>query len=383
MNFLQVLKAEAGFISKDFAILLTILGGVILYSFLYPQPYANESVSALKVSVVDLDKSDISRDIIFKLNATPQVDVVRHDMSQADALNALVSTKVKAVVIIPGHFKRDLAFGVSPTIAVGADSSYFLIYGAVLEGAMKSVLTQAATIKIASLLKTEMPLVGAKEAYTPYSLNAINLFNKNNSYTEYVVPAVFILILQQTLLIGLGILGGGVNERLKRRECEVCLQAPTLYVMFSRVLIFGSIFFVHMLFYFGFSYENFHINHIGIVVDLLSFGLIFLLATLAFGMFLGSLFNSREIATPVVLFSSLPLVFSVGFIWPLEAIPEFIHYLSYIAPSTPAILGFLELNQMGASFDMILDKFAILVVQMLVYGFLGYYILNKKRKQYE
>jgi len=375
MNFIETFRAEVKTIFTDIAIVLTIIGGVILYSFLYPQPYSSQSVSSLPVSVVDLDRSDKSREIIFNLNATPQIDVLRVDGSEKDAKDALLQEKVKAIVVIPPHFKRDLALHKTPTIAVGADSSYFLIYGGVLEGAMKSVLTEVATIKVAELLKSATPISGAKVSYTPYSLNVINLFNPQNSYTQYVIPAVFIIILQQTMLIGLGILGGGVNERKEKR-------GDTWMVMLSRVLIFGTIFFTHTLFYFGFSFEFFGVTHLASIYDLMAFTLPFILASAFFGIFLGSLFNSREIATPVVLFSSLPLVFSAGFVWPLEAVPEFLVILSNLVPSTPAINGFLKLNQMGAEFSMVLPQYTTLWIQAVIYMFLGYYFINKKRKKY-
>ena len=383
MSFLEVLFAELKRIFSDVAIVLTIIGGVILYSFLYPQPYAKQSVSELSISVVDKDRSDISREIIYKLDATPQVSIVRQDMSEHDAQKALERGDVKGIVVIPSHFTKDLALGISPTIAVGADSSYFLIYGAVLEGAMKSVLTQAAQIKVANLLKAEVPISSAKEAFAAYSIESINLFNKDNSYTEYVVPAVFILILQQTMLIGLGILGGGINESIRREEDGYYFHTKTSYIIFARMLIFGILFFIHMLFYFGFIYESFQINHIADIGALLSFGVLFLVASLSLGIFLGALFRSREIATPAILFSSLPLVFSVGFIWPLEMIPDFIRYLSYLSPSTPAIQGFLELNQMGASLDMLSKNSLILLTQIVFYIIFGYYILNKNRGKNE
>ncbi|MDF1876357.1 ABC transporter permease [Sulfurimonas sp. SAG-AH-194-L11] len=382
MSFFNVLRGEAKLIFSDIAIVLTIIGGVVLYSFLYPQPYGKQSVSSLHVSVVDLDRSDVSRQIIYELNATPQVDVVRVDVSKRDALEALEKKELKAVVIIPAHFKRDLALLKSPTIALGVDSSYFLIYGAVLEGAMKSVMTYSTKIKVVNLLKSQVPISKAKTSSSAYSLKTINLFNKENSYTQYVVPAVFILILQQTLLIGLGILGGGVNEGLRDKKYLHYGSAKTWYVILSRYLIFGLIFFVHMLFYFGFSYKVFEITHLALRSELLAFGVIFLLAVMALGTFLGSLFRSREIATPIVLFSSLPLVFSVGFIWPLEAIPSFIHYLSYISPSTPAIMGFLKLNQMGASLSMVVDEIFILLIQAIFYTIFGYYIINTNKQKF-
>ncbi len=379
MNFRDVFFNEAKLIFSDVAIVLTIIGGVILYSFLYPQPYTSQSVSGLPISVVDLDKSDISRDIIFKLDATAQINVGRVDLSERDAKEALLSEEVKAIVIIPNNFKKDLALNKSPTIAVGADASYFLIYGGVLEGAMKSVLTTGATIKVANLLKDQVPLSKAKLAYTPYSLNIINLFNPQNSYTQYVIPAVFVLILQQTLLIGLGILGGGINEKLDSGEDGYFRTTPTWMMMLSRVIIFGFIFFIHMLFYFGFSFEIFGVTHIASMIDLLTFGFVFLLAVIFFGIFIGALFSSREIATPAILFSSLPLVFTAGFVWPLEALPESLVYLSMLFPSTLAIDGFLKLNQMGTSFDMVIDLYAILWVQVIIYGTLAYLVINQKR----
>ncbi len=245
---------------------------------------------------------------------------------------------------------------------------------------MKSVLTQSATIKVANLLKKQVPLVGAKESYTPYSLNIINLFNTQNSYTQYVIPAVFVLILQQTLLIGLGILGGGINERQTRGESGYYSIAPVWAMILSRVIIFGFIFFFNMLFYFGFSFEYFDITRLANIPDLLTFGVMFLLSSIFFGIFLGSLFSSREIATPVILFSSLPLVFTAGFVWPLEVVPESLRYISMLIPSTPAIQGFLGLNQMGAEFSSVMVHYKALSIQAVIYMILSFIVLNQKSK---
>ncbi len=377
MSFTAIFTRELERIFKDVAIVLTIIGGVILYAFLYPQPYLHQSVSSLPISVVDLDKTALSRSISFKLNATPQISIVRHDMSEKDAKEALVQNRIKAIVIIPKDFSKEVTLKMSPTVAVGADSSYFLIYGGVLEGAMKSILTESATIKVGNLLKDAVPMSGAKTAYTAYSLNTINHFNPQNSYTQYVIPAVFVLILQQTMLIGLGILGAGVNERRRENQTE---EGSTIMVMFSRVLIFGTIFFVHMLFYFGFSFEFFGTTHLASIKDLLIFGVAFLAASLFLGIFLGALFNSREMATPAVLFSSLPLVFSAGFVWPLEELPQWIVILSNLIPSTPAINGFLKLNQMGADFEMVLPQYQLLWIQAVVYAILGYCAMRLRSK---
>ena len=370
---------EARRILTNIAIMLTVIGGVVLYSILYPQPYVNQSVSKMAISVVDHDKSDVSRDLIFKLNATAQIRVARHDLSEKDAKEALKRGEIKGIIVIPNDFKKDLALNKSPTIAVGADSSYFLIFGAIVEGAMKSIFTQSAMIKVAKNLEKEVPLVSAEKSYIPYSLHVINLFNKDNSYIQYVIPAVFILILQQTMLIGMGILGGEINESMRRKEEGYFKTAPVWQMFLSRFIVFGALYSILMLFYFGFIFDHYEVTRLADISDLLTFSIAFLFASLSFGLFLGSLFATSEAATPAILFSSLPLVFAAGFVWPLEALPSAIHTLALFAPSTPGISGFVGLNQLGADFDMIIDSYAILWLQTLVYLSLAYFISVKKR----
>jgi len=374
MSFFEVLKFEFKNVFTNIPIVMTIIGGVLLYSFFYPQPYSNEIVKTLKISIVDLDKSELSKKLIFSLNATPQLNIVRQDVSSDDAKKALLEGKVRGIIIIPAHFKRDLALHVSPTIAIGADANYFLIYGSVVEGAIKSILTESANIKVANLLVKNTPLSAAKKYYTHYSLQAINLFNQNMSYTHYVIPAVFILILQQTMLVGLGILGGFYNERKEK------YAAPIWMKLSSRVIIFGTLFFTHMLFYLGFIFEFFGLPHLASAYDIIKFGIPFLLSTIFLGTFFGGLLKNQESATPIVLLTSIPLIFSAGFVWPKESIPEVITYFSLFFPSTPAMQGFLKLNQMGASFEGILVQYGILWLQVLLYLILSIYVLRRKEK---
>ncbi len=243
---------------------------------------------------------------------------------------------------------------------------------------MGAILTQNAVVKISEKLKN-----GAEPADAiPWSLKTIDLFNTGSSYTQYIIPAVFMLILQQTLLIGIGILGGGINEMLESGGRFYYTEAKLHYVIPARILIFGSIFFIHLLFYLGFMFDFYGISCVADPTQLLMLSGIFLLAVILFGNFLGALFPYREMATPVVLFSSLPLVFAVGFVWPVEAMPAFVHDLAMLVPSTPAIDAFLKLNQMGSSFRDILPQMTALIIQALLYGILGYTVMYTKRKRY-
>ena len=381
MSFFALLKEEYKTIFKDVDVLLTIFGGVLLYAFLYPQPYIKESVSALPVAVVDYDQSDLSREIEFMLDASPQIEVDSSYLSERSAKEAIINNKVSALIVIPEHFKRDLYLGKEPVISVGADATYFLIYGGVVEGTMRSVLTESASIQVGNLLKKSVPLVTAKLQYTPFKTEFHNTFNVTSSYINYVVPAVYILILQQTLLIGMAMIGATQGSNIRGGVFGYYSRESVMAVMGLRTIAFGSIFFIHMLFYFGFTFELFGVPHIAKIGELLVFGFSFLMAVLSLGILLGTLFKERIYPTPVLLLTSLPLVFSAGFVWPLEAMPQWLIWLSSFSPSTPGIQGFLRLNQMGASFDQVILEFGLLWMQTVVYGTLAYLLLKKQREK--
>ena len=187
-------------------------------------------------------------------------------------------------------------------------------------------------------------------------------------YVNYVVPAVFVLILHQTLLIAVGLLGGGQNEYRRAGKSGYWLHYPARHVVLVRGIVFTLIYLPLVMYYFGFSFSYYGISRLASMADLMLVTMPFLLAVIFLGMILGQLIPRRELATVVVLLSSLPLVFSTGFIWPVEMIPAPITWLVQLAPSTPAINAFLRLNQMGAEFGQILYLWGQLWLQAIIYG---------------
>ena len=65
----------------------------------------------------------------------------------------------------------------------------------------------AAQVKVARLLSQGEALPQAAMGWNAVALNVLPVFNPTMGYVNYVVPAVFVLILHQVLLMGTGILG--------------------------------------------------------------------------------------------------------------------------------------------------------------------------------
>ena len=82
-------------------------------------------------------------------------------------------------------------------------------------------------------------------------------------------------------------------------------------------------------------------------------------------------FQRRETAVLLFIAMSLPIFFTVGVSWPVEAIPDFIREASRAVPSTSAIDGLVRINQMGASLHDVAKDWAFLWALVAIYGALA------------
>ncbi|MCC8253541.1 ABC transporter permease [Vibrio campbellii] len=375
MTLWQLIKTEFRSVMTNPVVVLTVFGGVVFYSFLYPLPYAQQTPREQPIAIVNLDGSQTSLKLERMVDATPQVKVVTRLHTIADAKQAFLNREITGFLVIPEHFYKDLLLGSSPTLAYAADASYFLVYGTVVEGLATAGGTLGAEVKVSKMVIDGVPLSMASHDYSAIKLNMKPTFNPTMGYIEYVVPAVFVLILQQTLIMAIGLQTG-----TQRHGRGYWSQVPTGALLFARTLVFVAIYYLLSAYYFGFSFERLNVNHVANAGELLTLLLPFLLGCCGLGLWLGYLLPRRELVTLVVLVSSMPLIFLAGFIWPVESIPAPLLGFADLSPSTWAIKGFLALNQMGATWQQVAKHWTALWVLTVLWGGVAYWIAKRNTK---
>lgn len=381
MSWRALCKFELNAIFTNPSILFTVFGGVLIYSFLYPLPYSQQLPREQQVVVVNLDNSQVSRELERMVDATPQIQLAARAPGIEQAKDMLNAGTVEGLLVIPEHFSRDLLLGKSPTLAYAGDAAYFLVYGSVVEGLATAGGTLGAKAKVSRMVMSGENIALASEQYSPIKLSMQPVFNPTMGYINYVVPAVFVLILHQTLLIAVALLGGGQNEYARQGKNGYWRQYPALKVALVRACLFVLIYLPLVMYYFGFSFSFYQINQLATIPDLLAVTVPFLLAVIFMGMVIGQLIPRRELATVVVLLSSIPLIFSAGFIWPVSAIPAPITALVQLVPATPAIHAFLRLNQMGADFEQVVHLWGQLWLQVAAYGGIALLMYRNRNTQ--
>ncbi|SHO46761.1 ABC transporter permease [Desulfopila aestuarii] len=377
MSWWDVFINELRAIFFNRSIVLTVFGGVIFYSFLYPLPYSQQVPREQKVVVVNLDESQLSRKLERMVDATPQVELSERAYSVEEAEKLFLEKRLAGILVIPENFYRDLLLGHQPTLSFAGDASYILVYSTVLEGMLGAGGTMSAEVKVTRMVMSGQAMALAAEQYSAIRLNSRPAFNETMGYVNYIVPAVFILILHQTLIIGVGLLGGGQNKKRLDGEGGYWLQASPLKLLMVRALIFAAIYWILSLYYFGFCFVYYGVPHLADAAELHLLLLPFLLSAAMLGICIGAVLPRCELATLIVLLTSMPLVFGAGFVWPTVAIPAPIATILNMVPVVPAIQGFLRLNQMGADFQAIIPLWKQLWLLAGGYGFLAWLLLHR------
>ncbi|ELE6599957.1 ABC transporter permease [Vibrio alginolyticus] len=375
MTLWQLIKAELKAVLTNPVVTLTVFGGVVFYSFLYPLPYAQQMPREQPIAIVNLDGSQTSLKLERMVDATQQVNVVTRLHTIADAKQAFLQREITGFLVIPEHFYKDLMLGKSPTLAYAADASYFLVYGTVVEGLAQAGGTLGAQVKVSKMVIDGVPMSMASHNYSAIKLNMKPTFNPTMGYIEYVVPAVFVLILQQTLIMAVGLQTG-----TQRHGRGYWSQVSTGSLLLVRTLVFVAIYYLLGAYYFGFSFERLNVNHIANAGELMAMLFPFFLGCCGLGFWLGYLLPRRELVTLVVLVSSMPLIFLAGFIWPIEAIPTPLLWIADLSPSTWAIKAFLALNQMGATWQQVAPHWTALWALTVLWGSVAYWIAKRSNK---
>ena len=327
-------------IAADKGVLLLIVIAPVIYGFFYPWPYGEQAVTRVPVAVVDLDHSSLSRQITRFAQASPRIDVRLVVGDEQQARQALWRGEIEGYALLPRDLKRNVLRGSLAVVTVEANGSYALLNKAVLFGFAEAVGTVSAGVEIKKLQASGQSALQAQASRNPISTQMVALFNPTEGYGSYVVPAVALLIIQQTLLMGVAMLVGLWAETGRHRA-----DATT---WLGRILGFSTVGYLTGLLYFGWIFwaQDFPRGaNTGGALVLLAF---YIPAICTLGAVLGVWFGNRERALQVLLFTALPMAFVSGFSWPAEALPELLQTLRWLFPSTAGIQASLRLNQMGA-----------------------------------
>ena len=339
------------------AFILLVLAPLV-YGFYYPQPYLNQILRKIPIAVVDNDLSELSRGIVQTLDASGAVKVAVRADTLAEARAALDRSEVFAVVGIPPEAERDVLKGTTVHLPIYADATYFFLFRTMGSGIAAAINTLSSELAAGGARPDGSLFKAALASLSPADILLQPIFNPVGGYASYVVPAAFVLILQQMLLIGAAMLtaaalaqatGGAFASVLGRGIAHLVIYLPAL-----------ALYFIVLPRFYGFS-------TLGQPLQLFAIASVFVLATSFMGQAVGAWFKRPETPTLIFLGTSLAQFFLAGFSWPREAIPKPVLTAGYVFPSDLAIDGMVRIDQLGATLWEVAHDWRGLWVLAIIY----------------
>lgn len=295
--------------------------------------------------------------------------------------------KVHGIINIPKSFSYDINTGKQTHINVFADVSSFFWYRNLSVATAYVSRTMGYEIEAKGLIAKGSTYDDAVRSVRKFIPQEAVLYNPGG-YPSFISPIVLIILIQQTIFMGIGMMAGKTTERSKWRD----LTPNNVHYRGLFRIIFGRALAVFLVYIPISIYLLIIIPHLFNLPSLMSspvelfwFIVPFLFASILLGMTISTMFYHRENAIPVYIFMSIPILLMSGFSWPREAMPDFWRAFSYIFPSTLASNGYIRMNTMGASMFEISSEHFALWIQVAIYlttTFFAYnYRLTRKARK--
>jgi ABC-2 type transport system permease protein len=368
-DILNVIKSEFRMLFKDRGVVIMLVLAPLAYPVLYCSLYKNETLIDVPVAAVDCSRSKESRELLRHIDATQNIGIVSSFSTLADAKQAYYEKKVHGVIYIPADFSKKLNSGDQTTVSIYADISSFMYYRIINQACNNCIMALNQQVQEERLNANGITGESAIIISNPIPNEGVVLYNEGAGFASFLMPAVLIIILFQTLFLGIGMIAG--TSRGENRF-HVLVSSSVHRGGTFRVIIGKSI--CYFLLYASWSFfilmlipRGFNLPHIGIPFDILMLLIPFLLATIFFSMTVSVFLPHRETGMVIFMFMSLILLFLSGVSWPQSNINGFWRAFAWIFPSTSGVQAYIKINTLGADLHHITFEYVSLWIQAAVY----------------
>lgn len=365
-------REEMKQVVRDEGVLIFFIIVPLVYPLLYSWIYNNETVHDVPVVVVDQSHTGLSREFIRMCDASPDVRIAFYAQDIDEAKSLISRQLVKGAYLIPSDFETNVNRMQQATVSVYCDMSLMLTYKAIFQTA------QMVSMKMGADIQTKLGhhYTAREEAIAaqPLDCDEVPIFNPSGGYGSFVLPGVLMLILQQTLVLGIGLSAGTARENNRFKQL-IPISRPyqgALRIISGKALCYFMIYALMGTWLVVVVPRLFNFPHLAQWWPLLVLMFPYLVACIFFGMVMSCIVRYRENVMLLMVFVSVPLLFLSGVSWPQSNIPGFWQGVSWVFPSTFGVRAYVRMNSMGASVGDVSRELYALWIQAVSYFSIAY-----------
>lgn len=364
-----LLRKEFLQIFRDKLILRMIFALPVIQLIILPYA-ATYEIKNITLSIVDHDHSEYSRKLINNFTASGYFQLVDYSRTYADALDKVEKDKADLIIEIPNGFEHDLIRESETNILLAANAISGQTAGlavAYANSIVKDFNNDVRTQWIQQPRLNAIPVI---------DITSSNWFNSQMNYKYFIVPGILALLV--TLV---GFLMSSLNI-VKEKEIGTIEQlnvSPIKKYQFilSKLIPFWVLGLVVLTIGFIISFIIYGIYPAGSFWVGYLFAGIYLIALLGFGLLTSIYADTQQQAMFISYFFMLIFILLGGLFSPIENMPDWAQYLTYINPVRYLIEAMRMLVLKGSSFwDL---RYHFLIVTGFAFMFNGLAIWKYKK----
>ncbi len=337
-----VIRAEWHFMFREPTVLLILVIIPLFYAFLISTLYMRNQPVERPMLLIDMDNSELSRRLSTYLEATQDLAVAGRPATVDEGFALMKRSEAELMVLIPPDFSTDIKRGDQATLKLWVNSANILTYGFSYPAVANTVATLNAELTTRYFLSRGVPRPIAVEKASPLRTDERVLFAPTLLYGSFLITGIFLIIIQQVILLSLASSVGIRRERDLRAT-----PAPYPFTDLEARFFAHSGFYVAAIAFFIlviFPLFGWPVRDPGAMILLFAaFSVALAPAAIAIAAFM----PDRTASFQILMFVSTPLYLVSGFTWPLDQMPGWVQAFAALFPSTPALLALRVLSVKG------------------------------------
>jgi ABC-2 type transport system permease protein len=315
---------------------------------------ATTDVEHLRTAVIDADKSPASRELVDVYRASNYFDIALYVESERQLEYLVDSGQVRAGLIIPAGYGQTVDTGEQAQIAFVIDGSDPSVANTVF--AASQSVGQAQSMRI----------IERRLGIDPGDLPGVQVrprvwYNPEMRSANFMIPGLIGLVLYflTSLFTSMSI----VRER-EQGTIEQLIVTPIrpLELIIGKIAPYVVIAFLNVLEVLAIGVFWFGVPIKGSLGLLLGLSALFLLTSLGIGIFISSVANTQQEAMLLTFLTMFPSIFLAGFFFPIEAMPRWLQFITYIVPLRYMLVVIRGIILKGVGLEILAEQVLALIV---------------------
>jgi ABC-2 type transport system permease protein len=365
---LHMLQKEFLQIFRDRA-MLAIIFVVPIVQLLILSFAVTTDVKHIKLTIVDLDKSPLSREIIQAFSHTEKFDLVGYtgDLNSID--DQMRAWETQAALIIPPNFSVDWYRGQQPQIQITVDGVDGNTAGIALGYA------HAILLKFVTDMNDSRP-TNIQLQHPPHLVEMVERmwYNPELDSQQYMVPGIVVILLT-ILPMMLSAMSLVKEKEIGTLEQLMVTPLRKHQLLMGKIIPFLLLSYIEMAIVMTVAILVFKIPMTGSYTLLAFLSLLYLMTTVGLGIFISTITNTQQQAMFVAWFFMVFMIIMSGFFVPIQNMPVSLQNLTYIDPMRFFLAIIRDIFQKGSGLTHLymdtffLGLYGIVIISMAIVKF--------------